>query len=160
MRIEGDWEQEEFDNVNQPKTNSYPLPSRRDYRAMSLPNKEMVEEIKTQWKKLWQERIDDKVRAEGVATNDYSKLFVDKGTIIHATRNFKPLSLKEILEQNEIQNTDRIIPPNPQVGGWTKFIKINITSKAPQRKRRADAYEEPKKIKQQPKKGGRGWLHK
>ena len=127
---------------------------------MSLPNKEMVEEIKTQWKKLWQERIDDKVRAEGVATNDYSKLFVDKGTIIHATRHFKPLSLKEILEQNEIQNTDRIIPPSPQIGGWTKFIKINITNKTPQRKSRASTYVEPKKEKQQPKKGGRGWLHK
>ena len=127
---------------------------------MSLTQKEMVEEIKTQWKKLWQERLDDKVRAEGVATNDYSKLFVDKGTIIHATRNFKPLSFKEILEQNQIQNTDRLIPPSPQIGGWTKFIKATITNQKPQHRRRALAYVEPKKEKQQPKKGGRGWLHK
>ena len=127
---------------------------------MSTTEKELVEELKTQWKKLWQERIDDKVRAEGIATTDYTKLFVDKGTIIHATRSFKPLSFKEILEQNQIQNTDRLIPPNPRIGGWTKFIKIAITNQKLQRKRRALTYEEPKKEKQQPKKGGRGWLHK
>jgi hypothetical protein len=127
---------------------------------VSLTEKEMVEEIRTQWKKLWQERLDDKVRAEGVATDAYCKLFVDKGTIIHATRNFKPLSFKEILEQNQVENVDRLIPPSPQLGGWTKFIKVTITNQRPQRNRRALAYVEPKKEKQQPKKGGRGWLHK
>ena len=127
---------------------------------MSLAQKEMVEEIKIQWKRLWQERVDDKVRAEGVATNDYSKLFVDKGTIIHATRNYKLLNFKEILEQNEIQNADRLVPPNAHVGGWTKFVKTSITNQKLQHRSRALAYVEPKKEKQQPKKGGRGWLHK
>ena len=127
---------------------------------MSLTEKEMVEEIKVQWKKLWQERLEDKVRAEGVAIDDYSKLFVDKGTVIHATRNFKSLSFKEILEQNQVENADRLVPPSPQVGGWTKFIRVSITSQKPQRNRRALTYVEPEKEKQQPKKGGRGWLHK
>ena len=127
---------------------------------MSLTEKEMVEEIKVQWKKLWQERLEDKVRAEGVAINDYSKLFVDKGTVIHATRNFKSLSFKEILEQNQVENADRLVPPSPQVGGWTKFIRVSITNQKPQRQRRALTYVEPEKEKQQPKKGGRGWLHK
>ena len=127
---------------------------------MSITEKEMVEEIKGQWKNLWQERIDDKVRAEGVATNDYSKLFVDRGTIIHATRNFKLLSLRDILEQNRIQNSDRLVPPSPLVGGWTKFIRTSITCQKPRRKRRALDYVEPVKVKQQPKQGGRGWLHK
>ena len=126
---------------------------------MSLNQKEMVEELKTSWKQLWQERLDDKVRAEGVATNDYAKLFVEKGTIIHATRDFKALNFKEILEQNQIVNADRFIPPNPQVGGWTKFIKTNITSQRQRRNTRASLYREDKKEKQQPKKGGRGWLH-
>jgi hypothetical protein len=36
---------------------------------------------------LWKERFDDKVRAEGVANRDYSSLFVEKGTVIFATRN-------------------------------------------------------------------------
>jgi hypothetical protein len=126
---------------------------------MTLAQKEMVEELRVQWKKLWQERVDDKVRAEGVATADYCHLFVEKGTIIHATRNFKALSFKEILEQHQVENADRFIPSNPQIGGWTKFIKVNITSQQPRRKRRAELYFDEKKEKQQPKKGGRGWLH-
>ncbi|MCW4048018.1 MAG: hypothetical protein NWE99_10760 [Candidatus Bathyarchaeota archaeon] len=127
---------------------------------MSLAQKEMVEALKIQWKKLWQERIDDKVRAEGMATDDYCDLFVDRGTVIHATRDFKALSFSEILEQHQILNADRYIPPSPQVGGWNKFIKTNITNQQPRQKRRADSYVEAKREKQQPKKGGRGWLHK
>src|SRR4030067_2993811 len=126
---------------------------------MSLTQKELVEELKVQWKKLWNERVDDKVRAEGVATEHYVKLFVQRGTIIHATRDFKALSFKEILEQNQIANADKFIPPSPQVGGWTKFIKTNITSQRQRRNTRASLYREDKKEKQQPKKGGRGWLH-
>ncbi len=122
--------------------------------------KELVEEIKVQWKSLWRERVDDKVRAEGIASGDYSKLFVEKGTIVHATRNFKALSFKEILEQNQVENSERFVPANPHVGGWTKFIKSNISVNSPQRHRRALRYEEPQKEKQQSKKGGRGWLHK
>ncbi len=120
----------------------------------------MVEELKTSWKQLWHERLDDKVRAEGVATNDYATLFVEKGTIIHATRDFKALNFKEILERNQIANADRFIPLSPQVGGWTKFIKMNIISHGKGRNMRASFYSEEKKEKQQPKKGGRGWLHK
>ena len=126
---------------------------------MGPPQKEMVEELRTQWKKLWRERVDDKIRAEGVATADYCHLFVEKGTIIHATRTFKALSFKEILEQHQVANTDRYIPPDPQIGGWTKFIKVNITNPQQPRKRRAELYCPEKKEKQQPKKGGRGWLH-
>jgi len=126
---------------------------------MSLTTKEMVEELKVQWRSLWQERVDDKIRAEGIAAADYCDLFVEKGTIIHATRNYKALNFKEILEQHQIVNAGRFIPPSPHVGGWTKFIKTNITSLQPQRRKRASLYREDKKEKQQPKKGGRGWLH-
>jgi hypothetical protein len=126
---------------------------------MSLTQKEMVEELKIQWKKLWQERVDDKVRAEGIAIDDYFKLFVERGTIIHATRDFKALSFKEILEQHQIANAERLIPPSPQVGGWTKFIKTSITGQGKRRITRASLYCEVKKEKQQAKKGGRGWLH-
>ena len=127
---------------------------------MSLAQKELVEELKIQWKKLWQERVDDKVRAEGIAIGDYSRLFVEKGTVIHATRDFKALNFKEILEQHQIANADRFVPPSPQVGGWTKFIKTNVTSQRTRKNTRASLYCEDKKEKQQPKKGGRGWLHK
>jgi len=126
---------------------------------MSKDKKDVVEELKVEWKRLWLERLDDKVRAEGIAIEDYSSLFVDKGTVIHATRDFKALNFKEILEQHQIENTDRYIPPPKEVGGWNKFIKQQITSKNHSKTKRAELYEAEKKEKQQPKKGGRGWLH-
>jgi hypothetical protein len=119
----------------------------------------MVEALKVQWKRLWQERVDDKVRAEGIATDEYVELFVEKGTIIHATRNYKALNFKEILEQHQIANADRFVAPSPQVGGWTKFVKAYITSQRKRKNTRASLYVEEKREKQQPKKGGRGWLH-
>jgi hypothetical protein len=126
---------------------------------MDLNQKELVDELKIEWKKLWRERVDDKVRAEGIAVNDYSSLFIDKGTIIHATRDFKALNFKEILEQHEISNTERHIPPDPQVGGWTKFVKNNVTNQQSKRKKLSELYYEEKKKKQQLMKNGRGWLH-
>jgi hypothetical protein len=126
---------------------------------MSLTPKEMVGELKTIWKQLWQERVDDKFRAEGIAAADYSRLFVEKGTIIHATRDYKALNFKEILEQHQIANADRFISPNPHVGGWTKFIKTSITSQRGRRNKRASLYCVDKKEKQQLKRDGRGWLH-
>ena len=126
---------------------------------MSSTQKEMVEQLKIEWKRLWQERLDDRVRAEGIAAGEYTKLFVDKGTIIHATRDYKALSFREILEQNQVVNAERFVTPSPQVGGWGKFVKINVTSNKPRRHSRAEIYREPLKEKQQPKKGGRGWLH-
>lgn len=126
---------------------------------MVLKEKEMVDELKIEWKRLWRERHDDKVRAEGIAIDDYSVLFIDKGTIIHATRDFKALSFKDILEQHEIQNAERCIPPDPQVGGWAKFVKDNITDKS--KKEKYTEFYGPQKIeKQQLKKNGRGWLHR
>lgn len=125
--------------------------------------KELVEDLKVQWKCLWSERLDDHVRAEGIATQDYSKLFVEKGTIIHATRSFKALSFREILELNRIQNAERFIPPNPTVGGWAKFVKTHITSSSKHQNSKRVLYESDVKVKsqgQQARKGGRGWLHK
>ena len=70
---------------------------------MSLHQKELVEELRIQWKRLWQERVDDKVRAEGVATADYCDLFVDQGTIIHATRDFQALNFKKSLSNTKLR---------------------------------------------------------
>lgn len=128
---------------------------------MESNQKELVNNLKGEWKKLWLERLDDKVRAEGIAVNDYSQLFVDKGTIIHATRDYKALNFKEILEKHKVENPDRYIPPNPNVGGWGKFVKTSIIPQKPKKAtKRATIYNEQAKIKQQPKKSGRGWLHK
>jgi len=128
---------------------------------LSIDQKQLVEELKIQWKKLWLERVDDKVRAEGIAINNYGELFIDKGTIIHATRDFKALNFREILEEYEILNPDRYIPPDPHVGGWTKFVKTHITTQKGCREKRLEQWRfEEKREKQQLKKSGRGWLHK
>jgi hypothetical protein len=127
----------------------------------SKSQKAMVEELKVEWKRLWLERVDDKVRAEGIAVKDYSSLFVDKGLVIHATRNCKPLNFKEILDQNKILHSEQYIPPAPEVGGWRKFAKTNIISQKPKRKEEyRKALVESKNKKVQPKKSGRGWLHR
>lgn len=125
---------------------------------MAASQKELVEELKLEWKKLWRERRDDKVRAEGIAVTDYSQLYVDKGTIIHATRAYKALNFREILEQHQVEDAERYVPPDRFVGGWTKFVKNNIAAKPTARQRRENSADE-KKVHQQPKKGGRGWLH-
>ena len=79
--------------------------------------KELIEELKAQWKLLWSERYDDRVRAEGVSVNDYAILDIEKGTIIHATKDFKILSLKQILEKHQINNPERYVQPNVEVRG-------------------------------------------
>ena len=127
--------------------------------AVPTKQKEFVEELRIEWKKLWRERIDDKVRAEGIAINDYDQLFIDKGTVIHATRDFKALNFKEILKEYGVLDADRHVPPDPHIGGWTKFVKANITSQKPQRKRSVQSDSDAQKEKQQLKKKGRGWLH-
>jgi hypothetical protein len=123
---------------------------------MPKQQKQTVEEIKDEWKRLWTERRDDKTRAEGIATNDYNQLFIDRGTIIHATRDFKVLNLKDILKQHEIQNAERYIPPDKQTGGWNKFVKDNIHQPT------KNKYQNQTQIKQpqnKQKANQRGWLH-
>lgn len=121
--------------------------------------KELVEKLKAQWKLLWSERFNDKVRAEGISISDYKALYIERGTIIHATRDFKALSFKEILQQNIAEDTERFVAPDVDVGGWNKFVKTKITNHKP-RRNNDNATDVPKKqTAQQPKKGGRGWLH-
>jgi hypothetical protein len=123
-------------------------------------DKEIVEELRKEWKTLWWERIDDKVRAEGIADKDYNDLFVERGTVIFATRKFRMLSFREILQLHGLIDIERIVGPHPSVGGWGKFIRTVIASQQPsKRKKRARQYFEGEKQKQQLKKGGRGWLH-
>ncbi len=134
-----------------------------DRKARVEAQKRLIEELKAQWKLLWSERYDDRVRAEGVSVNDYAILDVEKGTIIHATKDFKILTLKQILEKHKIDNPERHVQPDVQVGGWNKFIKTEIKGRN-QKGSRAAAYiaeknKSKKKPGQQSKKGGRGWLH-
>jgi len=120
--------------------------------------KEFVDELRGQWKLLWRDRIDDKVRAEGIASQDYSKLFVEQGTVIVATRDYKPPDFVEILQRHVSSDAEKLVPPNPAVGGWGRFIRSAI-SKQKRLTRRWVPPEPDRKKGQQPKKGGRGWLH-
>lgn len=120
--------------------------------------KEFVDELRTDWKDLWLNRLDDKVRAEGIAKQDYLKLFVERGTVIMATRDFKPLEFFDIVQEYLEFDAEKAVPPNSTIGGWGKFIRNNIRKQ----KKSARRFSPPKPTRkkgQQLKKGGRGWLH-
>jgi hypothetical protein len=119
----------------------------------------LVEEVKSQWKRMWRERVDDRVRAEGVASMDFDKLFVERGTVILATRNFRLLTLREILDQHKVENAEQHVPVNPLIGGWGKFVRTMLPRHARAEQRRRLAVSVDVGEKQQLKKGGRGWLH-
>jgi hypothetical protein len=125
--------------------------------ALQVP----VEDIKDEWRLLWQNRIDDKVRAEGIANRDYSLLFVDRGTVIIATKDFKPLNFKEILRSHGVGNGERFHSPLPSVGGYGKFSRTVLNKQKRFRRWRANESAGRRKCKktQPKKKGGRGWLH-
>jgi len=140
------------------------FPSGRDYIVETFSEKrQLVEELKKQWKTLWQDRIDDKVRAEGISDKDYSRLFVERGTVIVATRRFKPPDFYEILQQllaSDPSDISKVLPPDPTVGGWGKFARNVLNKQKPLIRRRLNTPTEPiRKANQQLKKGGRGWLH-
>jgi hypothetical protein len=124
--------------------------------------KAFVEELKQQWKTLWRERIDDEVRAEGISSKDYSQLFVERGTVIVATRKFKPPDFYDILQQHLAPNQNdvsNLLPPNPTQGGWGKFARNVLNKQQLVRRKQYSAVEPNEKVGQQLKKCGRGWLH-
>ena len=90
--------------------------------------KTLRRELKSQWKSLWYDKIDDKKRAEGIASKDYSLLFVEKGTVIVTSRDHRPLNFRDI-QEGLFRNLG--VPPEPHfsMGGVGKFIRDHITSK-------------------------------
>jgi len=140
--------------------NSQSKPSETKLQENSFEaQKKLVEELKVQWKLMWSERFNDKAKAEGISVADYTSLMVERGTVIHATRDFKALSFKEIVKQNMIKEPDRFMQPDVNAGGWNKFIKTKITSCNPHKNKRINFYVPEKSTNQKPKKNGRGWLH-
>ena len=112
--------------------------------------------LKVDWAELWKTKHEDEVKAEGVSVQDFESLFVDRGEIIHATRDFKPLSFSEILEKHVGPEKAAGVDVNPRVGGWRKFAKKNFPAKHTKREKpevKAD-------LSQQQRKGGSGWLNK
>ena len=117
-----------------------------------------MEELKKEWKTLWWTKIEDKERAEGIASEEFPRLFIEKGTVIMATRDCKPPSFREILMRYMPEGIAEQAYMSPQVGGIGKFIREYIRPQKKRSRRRM-----PEKIKkpanQQRKHGGEGWLH-
>jgi len=79
--------------------------------------REFIVELKQRWGVLWRDRIDDRVRAEGIAGEDYDLLFVDRGTVIVATKDYKP-SLRIL--GRFWSDTQRI---SSRVGLWLRILR-------------------------------------
>lgn len=124
-----------------------------------IDKKQLVEQLRVQWKTLWRNRIQDKVKAEGIANLDYSLLFVERGTVITASRDYKPLDFYEILEQHNVRKADNVIPPDLSVGGWGKFVRSVLRKQRVIRGQRPAPPKMNRKKDQQQRKGGKGWLH-
>jgi hypothetical protein len=124
--------------------------------------KELLENLRQEWKTMWRSRIDDEDRAEGIADKTYERLFIDRGLILFATRNFKPPEFQEILRKYLTSEEAERLTPDPVRGGIRKFIREYIISNnklsRSQREEWVNELEAMKK-KQQSSHGGRGWLH-
>ena len=122
--------------------------------------KKLVEDLKVEWKQMWTQRYDDKERAEGVSANDYKALYVERGTIIHATKDFKALDFKDILNQHKVENPERYVQPDVNIGGWKRFIRTEVSSQQAKRSKSSQSRCLKKSADKQTKKSERrGWLH-
>jgi hypothetical protein len=117
--------------------------------------RELRQKLKADWAELWKTKHDDEVKAEGISIKIYTDLFVDRGEIIHATRDYKPLSFSEIYEKHVGTEKAERIEVNPREGGWRKFARNYFPAKQTKRER-------PKfkpDLSQHQRKGGSGWLN-
>jgi len=125
-----------------------------------------VEELKKQWKILWRDRIEDKMRAEGISDKDYSQLFIERGTVIMATRKFKSPEFGEIMRRyfsSESKTFSHSVCPDPVEGGWGKFIRDATVARSPRSARmqlpRSALSNQNGKGDLKMKHRGKGWLH-
>ena len=121
--------------------------------------KELRRWLKIEWADLWKYKRDDGVKAEGFSVKDYSLLYVDRGEIIHATRDYKPLSFREILEKHVGSEDASRVDLDPRVGGWRKFARQNFPAKREKKVRREGPGIKPD-LSQHQRKGGLGWRNK
>jgi hypothetical protein len=120
---------------------------------------EFRRKLKEDWGLLWKERFDDKMKAEGVAVQDYPLLFVDRGHVIFASRDAKTPSFSEVVEFWASQGC--VYAPDPVTGGWGKFARTYLARRSERRRAfESNRYSNGGHERQQLKKGGRGWLHK
>ena len=120
---------------------------------------EFRRKLKSQWALMWNERFDDKMKAEAVAVNDYPLLMLERGLVVFANRDAKAPVFSEIVTY--WSSRGMIYSPNPHEGGWGKFIRTTFaTSTNSKLDRRTSSRNMQENAPQQHRKGGRGWLHK
>ncbi|MGD0644259.1 MAG: hypothetical protein ABSA75_05075 [Candidatus Bathyarchaeia archaeon] len=119
----------------------------------------LADDIREEWRLLWSGSINDKVRAEDLASKSFSLLFVERGTVIKATRDFKALDLREIMCSHRVQEVERVLGPCPSVGGWTKFAKTVLNKQSRTRRYIEELPKRKPEKNMQQKQCGRGWLH-
>jgi hypothetical protein len=115
------------------------------------------QQLKNQWADLWVSKHDDKVNAEDISVKDYNLLFVEKGEVVQAKRDYRPISFSDILEKHVGADRALKVDIDPRVGGWKKFSKKNFPKKKPEFIR-----EPPRKkidLNQHQRKNGFGWLN-
>jgi len=121
--------------------------------------KKIRRELKASWANLWTEKHDDKKKAEGLSTDNYKNLDVDRGQVIYATRDYKPLNFREIYEEKVGRELADKANPHPSTGGWGKFAKEHFSG----RRRKESGREGPDipfDASQQQRKHGEGWLNR
>ncbi len=121
---------------------------------MSIQRKQ-AENLKSQWREMWNDRLVDKQRAEGIAADDYLDLFIEKGTVLHATRDFKALTFNEILQKHQFSNNGFEYPASFE-GGYGAFIRQ--TFKKRERKTVENLGISTRKGKSPQKTASKGWL--
>ena len=122
--------------------------------------KEFISELKQEWKLMWASRFDDKVLAESIADKTYDRLFVERGTVLFATRNYRPLEFRSVLEKYISSYDIDLLSPSPAKGGIRKFIREYITPNKPGRKSEEESYARKERAKRhQSEQCRRGWLH-
>ena len=121
--------------------------------------RELRGQLKRDWAELWRTKLEDEVRAEGISSRDYWRLFVERGEILFASRDCKPPSFGEILEKNLGAETASKVSLDPSVGGWRRFAREHL-----QGKKGMVVEREPPRVRsdlsQAQRKNGAGWLNR
>jgi hypothetical protein len=122
----------------------------------------LLGEVRKEWKTMWHERFDDKVSAEGIAGQDFPLLFLGRGTVVLATRKFRPPDFFEIVERHRKLLGANLAPGNvnPSAGGWGKFMRALSKQYRLDSRRRREPVKQERNVALPQRKGGRGWLHR
>ena len=71
----------ELQVINQPHNDALPNSS---LESKTKTQKELVETLRVQWKLLWSERFNDKIRAEGISKKDYRTVLFNQTSTLEA----------------------------------------------------------------------------